>query len=333
MHLKELKGQEFIHNEKLKAIALFSGGLDSILAVKIIEKQGVEVVPVHFIHPFLQSNEYKKVKESLKINILEVDITDDFIEIIKHPKFGYGKNLNPCMDCKILYLKKAKEILEKMKADFIVTGDVVGQRPFSQRKEALNTIEKEAGVEGLIIRPLTQKNLKEHRLEDARILKRELFYSIKGRGRKVQIELAKEMNIPFIPSPAGGCLLTTKEFSIKTKDLLEKGLLEKKSIELLKMGRYFSLSKKASFVISRNEEESKLIENLSGFTLIKPIGGKGPSGVIIGEIEEFSLPLKILNYYHKVKPDYYLIHKEKEMLKVKITDEIPEEALKNFRVF
>ncbi len=299
--------------KKLKAIALFSGGLDSILSVYVMRELGVEVIPIHFNHVFLPDEEYKKTMENIELEVLEVDVTEEFLKILHSPKHGFGKNINPCIDCKILYLKKAKEFLKKFDANFIITGEVVGQRPFSQRRDAMKIIEKEANVSGIILRPLTQKNFAETELEKRGLIKREKLLAIKGRGRKIQLELAKKFKLKYIPSPAGGCLLTSREFSLKIKDLMKKNLLSRENVEIVKNGRYFSLSDKSSLIVSRNEKETKFLEKFNNFKLIKPVGTKGPVGVVLGVLGEVKDVFKILNKYFKNKPDeYVIIDKESE---------------------
>ena len=273
----------------IKAISLFSGGLDSILAVKIVESLGIKVIPLHIKHPFFPNLDLK-VKDELGMEIIEVDISIEFLKILKKPEHGYGKNLNPCLDCKILFYKTAKKYMDRFKADFIITGDVVGQRPFSQRKEAMKQIEREANLEGFVVRPLTQKNLPETIPEKKGLIDRGKLYSINGRKRFSQYELAKKFNIKYIPTPAGGCLLTDKGFSERTKKLMKYGFLTPVNIEIIKHGRLIDLNDKKLIVVGRNESENNLLEALfnmrkEGVIFIETIEPSGPSAIIIGEKE------------------------------------------------
>ena len=284
-----------------KAVALFSGGLDSILAIKVVEKQNIEVIPVSFYHPFFGKIDERSY-EDLSRKPVFIDISEDFFKILKNPKFGYGKNLNPCMDCRILYFKKAKEYMDKIKADFIISGEVVGQRPFSQRKEAIFTIEREAGVEGLVVRPLTQKNLPETIPEKKGLIDRNMLLDIKGRNRQTQLKLAKEFGLTYIPTPAGGCLLTVSDFSYRTKELMKRDLLSKTNVEILKFGRFFPLTELSILIVGRNQSENEELEKAftpnSNLMYIETLNPPGPSAIIIGRPEK-EKAIKIIKRYIK----------------------------------
>lgn len=197
----------------INVLALFSGGLDSILSAKMMEKQGANVLCLHFVTPFFGTPEkadwWNKV---YGLKVLPIDVGGDFVEMLANgPQNGFGKHLNPCIDCKILLLRKAKEMLDILNADFLVTGEVVGQRPMSQRSDAMRRIEKSAGVEGLLLRPLCAQKLPETRVESLGLVDRSKLGGIHGRGRKDQLALAKEYGLTELPTPAGGCLLAEKE--------------------------------------------------------------------------------------------------------------------------
>jgi len=233
----------------MKCILLSSGGLDSLLVEEIMEKQNIETKVVEFKTPFFGSDK-------------GVDISEDFIEVLKNPKFGYGKNLNPCIDCKILMLKKAKELLKKYNADFIVTGEVAGQRPMSQNKDTLFKIEKEAGFEGLVLRPLSAKNLPETFPEKNGWVDREKFYDISGRSRKTQMQLAEEFDIKNYPTPSGGCILTDAGFSMRMIQLMKiNPEFNSSDVELIKNGRLFKVGE-GMLVVGRNEQENNKLVNL-----------------------------------------------------------------------
>lgn len=244
--------------KKEKAVALFSGGLDSMLAIKLIQEQGIEVVALHFLSPFFGSKEkIQKKAQQLSALIEIIDFSKDHIKMLRNPKHGFGKAANPCIDCHALMLKKAKEYAKKIGADFIITGEVLGERPFSQNRKALEIVEKEAGVTGTLVRPLSAKLLPETIPEKKGWVDREKLLGISGRRRLEQFQLAKKFGISQIPTPGGGCLLTEKEFGAKVKDLLTyKKTAGVSDFLLLKIGRHFRFGKN-KIIIGRNEEENQ----------------------------------------------------------------------------
>jgi tRNA U34 2-thiouridine synthase MnmA/TrmU len=280
---------------KIKAISLVSGGLDSTLATKVILDQGIEVVAVNFLTPFCLCNkrggcrhEAKHLAETLGIEIRLIYVFKEYLEIIKNPKFGYGSNLNPCIDCRILMLRKTKEFMSDIGASFIITGEVLGQRPMSQHQKALKLIEKEAGLEGLILRPLSAKLLSETIPEKKGWINRDKMLDFCGRGRKPQMLLAKQFGINDYPCPAGGCLLTDTEFSRRLKDLLvhsEDSQFNLNDIELLKLGRHLRLGPKSKLIVGRDEVENNKILHLAIAIdyIFEPIEVKGPIAIGRGE--------------------------------------------------
>ncbi len=247
----------------MKALALFSGGLDSILAVKLLQEQGIDVTALSFVSPFFgNKKELEKIAEKNNIKLRLRNINRDYIKILKKPKHGYGKNMNPCIDCKILMLKTAKKYAEKIGARFIFTGEVLGQRPMSQRKNTLMLIEKKAGLEEKLLRPLSAKLLPETEAEKKGIVDREKLKAIKGRSRKAQFSLAKRFNIKKYKAPAGGCLLTYKGYSNKVKDLLKhKKRIKAEDIMILKIGRHFRKGKN-KILVGRDEQDNKKLLKL-----------------------------------------------------------------------
>jgi tRNA U34 2-thiouridine synthase MnmA/TrmU len=259
---KMKKGKE---RKKIKALALFSGGLDSSLAVKLILDQGIEVIALNFTSPFCLCSSSGcstvNIAKKFEIPIKVVRKGEDYLRIIKKPKYGYGKNMNPCIDCRIYIFKKAKEIAKEIGANFIFTGEVLGERPMSQHMRAFKIIEKESGLEGKILRPLSAKLLPETEAEKKGLVDREKLLDIRGRSRKKQIELADKYEIDY-PCPAGGCLLTYKGFADKVRDLFEhKEKVSIKDIQLLKIGRHFRY-KESKIIVGRNEEENKKLLNM-----------------------------------------------------------------------
>jgi len=252
----------------MKALALLSGGLDSILAVKLIQEQGIDVVAVNFTSPFCLCGKSgcgaAGMAEQLEIPLKIMNVGKDYLKILKNPKYGYGKNMNPCIDCRIFMFKKAKKYAEEIGALFLFTGEVLNERPMSQHRKALNVTEKEAGLEGKILRPLSAKLLPETEAEKKGWVNREKLLDIRGRSRKKQIKLTKEFGIKDYPCPAGGCLLTYKEFAAKIRDLfIHKKKVGIKDINLLKIGRHFRFGKN-KIIVGRNEAENKQLERMRG---------------------------------------------------------------------
>ncbi len=274
----------------MKAIGLISGGLDSALAVFLLKKQGIEVVALHFLSPFWKSkNTIGQLAQDLEIELREIAVGKEYLELVQNPQFGYGKNLNPCIDCKIWMLKEAKKEMEREGADFVFTGEVVGQRPKSQLKNTLRLIEKQSGLEGYLLRPLSAKLLPPTIPEEQGWVKREELLDLQGRGRKRQLELAKKWGIKHFSPPAGGCLLTDPNFSRRLKDLWEsEEAYNFESVELLKIGRHFRLGPSFRLVVGRNQAENEKLKEFiqEGDILFFPGEGKGPLALGRGKADE-----------------------------------------------
>ena len=254
---------------RVKAISLLSGGLDSILATELIRRQGIEVITFNVKTPFGipkkdGSSEAVEAAEQLNVPLKVLCVEQDYLRMLRNPKHGYGKNLNPCVDCKIFILKKAKKYANEIGADFIFTGEVLGERPMSQHGPALKIIAEESGLKVKLLRPLSAK-LPETDAEKKGLVDRTKLLSIQGRSRKPQFALAEEYGIKDYPSPAGGCLLTCEEYSKKLRDLFEnKKHMSMADIALLRIGRHFRLGKN-KIIVGRNEVENKfLITNKMG---------------------------------------------------------------------
>jgi hypothetical protein len=253
-----------------KAIALYSGGLDSTLAVLVMKKQGVDVMPVMFVTDFgcsvSRRSGYKSPfpsEEKLGFGVEKYYLGEEFFELVKNPKFGLGSNMNPCIDCKALMLKIAKRLMDERGADFIITGEVIGQRPMSQRQGTFPKIEKEAGVSGLVVRPLCAKHLAPSIPEEKGLIDREKLYDISGRSRKRQIALAAELGLTEYPQPAGGCLLTDPTFSFRLRELLSRNPSPSvREIRLLRLGRHFRAEDGFKIIVGRDELDNDALEKI-----------------------------------------------------------------------
>ncbi|MFH1480930.1 MAG: tRNA 4-thiouridine(8) synthase ThiI [Pseudomonadota bacterium] len=284
----------------MKALSVFSGGLDSLLAATLIREQGIDVLALFFETPFFTSERAVRSATSLGLPIKIIDITESHLKMLKKPKHGYGQNMNPCIDCHTLMIRKAGERLEEEGAGFIITGEVVGQRPMSQNIKALSMVESESGYKGLILRPLSAKRLPVTIPEEKGWVDRDKLMGYSGRSRKPQMALAKILNIHDYPSPAGGCLLTDGVFSRRLKDLFSsRPNAEVREIELLKLGRHFRIDPNAKLVVGRNKEENQAIRALfrEMDLMVIPVSVPGPTVLALGtlspEIEAFALSLAV----------------------------------------
>jgi tRNA U34 2-thiouridine synthase MnmA/TrmU len=279
-----------------RAVALFSGGLDSTLAILAVLRQGAEVTALKFITPFDHEVSDRSsffaglyhTAEKFGFDVKTFEIPDQFLEIIKKPKFGYGRNMNPCIDCRILMLKAAKDFMEKTEADFIISGEVLGQRPMSQRKNILCLIDKEAGVTDYVLRPLSAKLLKITIPEIKGIINREMLFDFRGRSRKPQMTLAKDFGLTDYPAPAGGCLLTEPNYACRLKDLLAHNPdPDYDDLSLLRIGRHFRFSPSCKIIVGRNKAENEKIWSLSVKGCLLKVEGYGsPTTLIVGEITD-----------------------------------------------
>jgi len=263
---------------KVKALVLLSGGLDSILVAKILQNQDIKVIALSFRSYFFNEGMAKKAAKNLRIPLKVVDFSKEHLKMVKNPKHGYGKSINPCIDCHILMLKKAKEIMRKDKFDLVATGEVLGERPMSQNIKALKIVETQSSLKGYLLRPLSAKLLKETIPEQKGLVDRKKLFDISGRSRKRQIALAKKWQIQYYPMPAGGCLLTDPVFSQRSKELFQLfPQCNGNDVELLKHGRHF-IQDKTKIIVGRNEKENKAIKKLAkrGDILIEMANYPGP---------------------------------------------------------
>ncbi len=260
----------------MKALVLYSGGLDSNLALKLILDQGLQALALTFFTPFTSP---KLIAPPLPgVEYIEIIFGENYIKLVRAPSYGWGKNMNPCIDCRIYTLKRAKEIMDEVGASFIVTGEVLSQRPMSQRRDTFRLIEREAELEGLILRPLSAKLLPPTIPERAGWVRREALLGLRGRSRKLQMEMARRRGIEGYPSPAGGCRLTDPGFSHRLREALSFGEDSLRDMELLKLGRHFRFPSGGKAIVGRNEEENGKLSSLASSDdyLLEVVSSPGP---------------------------------------------------------
>ena len=287
--------------EKIKAVGLLSGGLDSILAVRIMLEQGIEVVALHLRTGFSFAerdralgaglalpSDAERAAAMLGVSLEVIDVFDEYLPLVLHPRYGYGSGMNPCVDCRIFLLHRAKMWMEDHGYHFVFTGEVVGQRPKSQMRPTLNTVERESGLQGYLLRPLSAKLLKPTVPEQRGWVDRERLYGISGRGRKAQIALAEHFGITDYPQPSGGCCyLIDQAYSRRLRDFLDhKGAetLTREQVQLLAVGRHLRLPSGRKVVVGRREQENKYLEDCGvGGVLLTTVDYPGPTTLVLGQ--------------------------------------------------
>lgn len=300
---------------KRKAIALLSGGLDSTLAVKMMLDMGIEVEALNFTSPFCTctgknsgcKSEAVRVAQEFNIPIKVKHKGLDYLEIVRNPQHGYGKGVNPCVDCRIYLLKQAKEHMLESGADFVITGEVLGQRPMSQRRDTLRVIERESGLEGLLLRPLSARHFEPTIPEKEGWVDRDKLLAIEGRTRSAQMQLAEELDVKNYPCPAGGCLLTELSFVPKIRDIFDHTeQLDLRDFRLLKIGRHFRIGTHSKAIMGRNEADNNHLEQTRhpGEAALTWLDGNTPVAIIIGAQDQdlYTLSAKILLRYTKAEP-------------------------------
>lgn len=312
---------KMLREGSMKALSLLSGGLDSRIATKLILDQGIEVIGVHYVTIFCtctakgcKKSSAREAAEQFGISLKEISINKEFLEMLKSPKYGYGSGMNPCIDCRILMFKDAKNVMEKIGARFIITGEVLGQRPMSQHRKALQIIERESGLEGLILRPLSARLLLPTIPEKEGWVDREKLLAHSGRSRREQIEIAEKIGVYDYPCAAGGCLLTDPSFSKRIKEAFDHGEYEVKDILLLKLGRHFRYEDKVKIIIGRHQAENSRMLGLAegGDIILMPVDGPGPVGLIRRKKEDIS------NDIIKLTADICARYSKVEKLQLKI---------------
>jgi tRNA-uridine 2-sulfurtransferase len=277
---------------KKRAAALYSGGLDSLLSIAMMQRLGYPVTPIFFRTPFFGPDKALRAARSAGFEVRVIDITEPHLEMLKSPVYGFGRNLNPCIDCHGLMFRMAAQLIEDGEVDFLISGEVLGQRPKSQRHDAMNAVRKLSGVKDLIVRPLCQKLLPDTLPIREGWVDKEDMLDIQGRTRRRQMELAEQWGIADYNTPGGGCLLTDAAYSVLLRDLLEHGELVECNLRFLRYGRHYRLGPTTRLIVGKTSYDN---EGISGAakqeTVLKVMGIHGPLGVIQGEASSEQLQL------------------------------------------
>lgn len=294
-----------------RAIALLSGGLDSTCAIQLMLGQGVEVVAVNFMSPFCTCGGRKlqgchlasQVAKSLGVPIRLIHKGMEYLRIVEHPKHGSGRGVNPCIDCRIFMLAKARLLMEEENASFVVTGEVLGQRPMSQRLDAINLIERESGLKGRILRPLSAHFLEPTIPEMDGTVDRSKLLKIQGRSRKSQLAFAKEHKLSLFGCPAGGCLLTDPSIAARMRDLFKnKPDYDIQDAKLATIGRHFRLNDNVKIILGRDEGENERLASMAGsYPVMEFVDVPGPLSVICGSAnpENLNQAASLMRHYSK----------------------------------
>ncbi|MDA7817956.1 argininosuccinate synthase [Sulfurimonas sp.] len=301
----------------MKAIALFSGGLDSTLAIKLIIDQGIEVLAVNINTGFGSTKDrldhMQSMCDQVGAELKIIDIQSEYLQdVLFDPKHGYGKNFNPCIDCHAKMFAVAKRIMEAEGASFLISGEVMGQRPMSQNKDALQTVLNESNCDGLLLRPMSAKMLAPTIAEEKGWVDRDKLEGITGRSRDRQLELVKEIGLDNFESPGGGCLLTDENFSKKMVDFIKHDKFEVKDIPLMKFGRHLRLADGAKLVVGRNQEENGYLQDIQNdkFYHLKTVGLPGPHALLSKSASEADKALAtkiVLTYCKTNSSESYII--------------------------
>jgi hypothetical protein len=277
-----------------RGLSLLSGGLDSQLAICVLREQGLHVEAVVFASPFFKIDAAKRAAENLKVPLHVVSFTTDILELVKHPRHGFGGALNPCIDCHARMIRRAGELMGEKGFDFVSTGEVLNQRPMSQTRRSLETVAKDAGLDGRLLRPLCAQLLEPTRVELEGLVDRARLLGLNGRSRKPQMELAKSYGVEEYPSPAGGCLLTEKGFCRKLADLKShEGLDDERLSWLLLYGRHFRLPSGAKCAAGRDARDNAALKKMArdGDVLLHTVNVPGPTTLIPGGGSEADVAL------------------------------------------
>jgi len=297
---------------RVRALGLLSGGLDSALAAALLLEQGLEVVGLHFESPTSCRNDARDVARDLGIPLEIRDKGDEYLRLLREPRWGYGRNMNPCVDCRVFMFRRARACFEELGARFLFTGEVLGQRPMSQLREKIRLIDRQSGLDGLVLRPLSARLLPESEPERRGWVDRSRLLAISGRSRHVQLTEAARLGLQRYQSPGGGCRLTDPAFSRKLRDLFAHAPaadVEAADVELLAVGRHFRLGPALKIVLGRNATENARLAALQGECrwLVEPEGFGGPSALVCGPRDEANLQQAaelIARYAHSPAPQH-----------------------------
>lgn len=270
------------HFDKVIGYGIFSGGLDSLLASKLLQEQGIEVRLLTFSTPFFGPEKAIASARSIGLPLQVVDLTADHLEMMKNPKHGFGRFMNPCIDCHALMFRRAGQIMMEEQGQFLFSGEVLGQRPKSQNRRALDIVSSLSGFADYILRPLSARCLPQTSIEAQGLVDRSGLLGFQGRTRKPQMGLAEQYGLTDYPSPAGGCLLTDPGFSRRLRDIFDRNPdMDPRHIELLKWGRHFRLPGGSKLIVGRNHAENQAIERLAlpGDYMFKAADFPGPTAL------------------------------------------------------
>ena len=286
-----------------RGLSLMSGGLDSQLAVRVLQSAGAEVEAVCFSTPFFDCTSAEKAAAALGVRLRVIDFLADEIELLKDPPHGFGGAMNPCIDCHARMIRRAGELMTELGYDFVATGEVVGQRPMSQNRQSIGVVEKCSGMKGRLVRPMSAKLLEPTIPEMEGKLDREKLLDISGRGRERQIALAAEFGITDFPSPAGGCKLTEEGFGRKLRDLMtHEGLDDRRLVELLTVARRFRLPDGSGVLLGRDRvENAKLREMAALGEVIAPVNVPGPTALVteVKSVSDLELAKRLVAAYSR----------------------------------
>jgi len=298
-----------------RALGLLSGGLDSALAARLLIDQGLEVIGLHLESPTACRSDVREVARALGIRLEVRPKGEEYLRLLRSPRFGYGKNMNPCIDCRVFMFHIAKQCMDEVGAEFVFTGEVVGQRPMSQARNTLTLIDAESGLQNRIVRPLSAKLLPTTEPERQGLVDRERLLSISGRGRETQLALADRLGLAHYESPGGGCLLTDANFSVKLRDLFEHVPEERTTLEdvrLLRLGRHFRVRDDLKIVLGRNREENLQLKAFANTErwLLEPENWNGPNALVCGPRGEDSLQeaLVLMARYSRSPEPHHMVH-------------------------
>lgn len=304
-----------------RALVLLSGGLDSALAARLMLDQGIEVIGLNLESPTACRSDVREVARELGIALEVRAKGEEYLRLLRHPRFGYGKHMNPCVDCRVFMFGIARHVMGEVQASFLVTGEVAGQRPMSQGRNTLGLIERQAGMEGWILRPLSALLLPETEPEKRGWVDRSRLLRITGRGRLEQLALADHYGLSHHQSPGGGCLLTDATFSVKLRDLfshVDEASTTVDDVALLRIGRHFRVRPDLKVVLGRNQEENRRLIELFGPArwLVEPLGFNGPLALVCGPRDEEALEVAsrlIAEYSRDPRPEHRVRWREGEV--------------------